>query len=162
MILLVTPSARARECAEALKQATAEGALVAPTLRQAATQLRAQEYSAVVVDQSLLETEPDEGEMMLQHLGMAIPVHVNFAISGIDRVVRDLRAALHRRQREVVVARRGAEQALRNELKSTVTALLLSCEMALQVPNLPAAADVKIRAACELAREMRTKLGISA
>jgi hypothetical protein len=34
--------------------------------------------------------------------------------------------------------------------------------MALQVPNLPAAADAKIRAACELAREMRAKLGISA
>src|SRR5229473_8078763 len=76
VILLITPSARAQDCAKAIQEATAESAQVAATLRQAATQLRAQEYSAVVIDQSLLEAEPDESEMLLQHIGMAIPVHV--------------------------------------------------------------------------------------
>jgi NCAIR mutase (PurE)-related protein len=160
MILLITPSARAQECAGALQQATNEAAQVAATLREAATQLRAQEYSAIVIDQSLLEAEPDGGEMVLQHIGTAMPVYVNLAISGIERVVRELRAALCRRKREVIVARQGAEQALRSELKGTVTAMLLSCEMALQVPNLPNAAEAKIRAAYELAREMRTKIGL--
>jgi hypothetical protein len=161
MILVVTPSARAEDCAKAIREAAAESVQVAATLRQAATQLRAQEYSAVVIDQSLLEAEPEESEMLLRHIGMAIPVHVNFAISGMERVLRELHAALHRRKREVVVARQAAEQALRNDLKGTVTALLLSCEMALQVPNLPATAEAKLRAVDKLAQEMRGKLLIS-
>src|SRR5712692_2547984 len=111
VILLITPSARAQDCAKAIQEATAESAQVAATLRQAATQLRAQEYSAVVIDQSLLEAEPDESEMLLQHVGMAIPVHVSFAISGMERVLREVRAALQRRKREVLLARQGAKQA---------------------------------------------------
>jgi len=158
MILLITPSAKAQDCAKAIQEATAESAQVAATLRQAVTHLRAQEYSALVIDQSLLEAEPDESEMLLQHIGMAIPVHVSFAISGMERVLRELRAALQRRKQEVRLARQGAEQTLRNELKGTVTALLLSCEMALQVPSLPAAAEAKMRAVDRLAQDMRAKL----
>jgi hypothetical protein len=161
MILLITPSARAQECAEALQQATSETTHVASTLQEAVMQLRAQEYSAVVVDQSLLDAEPDASEMVLQHIGMAMPVHVNFAISGIERVVRELRAALCRHKREAIVARQAAEQALRSELRGTLTALLLSCELALQAPNLPGVAEAKIRTAYDLAREIRAKIGLA-
>jgi hypothetical protein len=160
MILLITPSAKVQECAKALEEATSEAMQVAPTLRQAATQLRSEEYSVVVLDQFLVEAEPEESDMILQHIGTAIPVYANFAISGMDRIVRELRAALHRRKREVLVARQTAEQMLRNELKGTVTALLLSCEMALQAHDLTSA-ETKIRRIYELAIEMRTKLGIT-
>jgi len=51
---------------------------------------------------------------------------------------------------------------MRNELKGTVTALLLSCEMALQAPNLETSAEAKMRAVYELAQEMRAKLEVSA
>jgi hypothetical protein len=161
MILLITPSAKSQECARALHDATTETVNVAATLREAAAQLRAAEYSAVIVDQYLMEAEPDESETVLQHMDMAIPVYVNFAISGIERIVRELRAALHRRKKEALIARQGAEQALGNELKGTITALLLSCEMALQVADLPEKAEAKLRNACELAREMRGKLGMA-
>jgi hypothetical protein len=157
MILLITPSAKVQECAKALEEATSEALQVAPTLRQAAAQLRAEEYSVVVMDQFLVEAEPEESDLVLQHIGTAIPVYANFAISGVDRIVRELRAALHRRKREVLVARQTAEEMLRNELKGTVTALLLSCEMALQ----SAAAESKIRRVYELALELRSKLGIA-
>ena len=53
-----------------------------------------------------------------------------------------------------------AEQTLRSELKDTITALLLSCELALDVPNLPLFAETKMRAVDALAKEMRTKLGV--
>jgi hypothetical protein len=161
MILVITPSQRAQECARALQEATAEVTQVATTLRQAATQLRSEEFSALVIDQSLLEAEPSESDLVLQHIGTAIPVYVNFAISGIERVTRELRAALCRRKREVLVARQAAEEALRSELKGTVTALLLSCEMALAVPDLSSTVQGKIRAIHELAREMRTRIGMS-
>jgi len=42
-----------------------------------------------------------------------------------------------------------------------VTALLLSCEMALQAPNLETSAAAKMRAVYELAQEMRAKLELS-
>jgi hypothetical protein len=162
MILLVTPAAKAQDCAVALQQATTEVAQVAGTLRQALTKLRAQEYSAVVVDQFLLEGDANECEIVMQHIGMAIPIYVNFAISGIDRVVRELRSTLHRHQNEVAAARKRAEYALRSELRGTVTALLLSCELVLEVPGLPQAAQAKVRQIHDLAQEMRAKLGIAA
>src|SRR5437588_2071242 len=62
MILLVTSSAKAQACAEAIQRATTETAQIATTFRRAATMLRAQEYSAVVIDESLLEREPAESE----------------------------------------------------------------------------------------------------
>jgi hypothetical protein len=97
---------------------------------------RAQEYVAVLIDQAFLETEPVESDMVLEHIERRFR-HVNFAISAMDRVVRDLRAVLHRHKREVMLLRQEIHQGIRNELKDTVTAILLSCEMALQVPNLP-------------------------
>ena len=161
MILLITPSGRGQECGKALEEATSQPVHVAESLRQAVIRLRAEEYSAVVIDQCLLELEPDQSEMVLQHIGTAIPVHINFAISGIERVVRELRAALHRRKREELVARQAAEQVLCSELKDAVTAMLLSCELALQVPNLPVPAAEKIRTVHQLARELRTRLAHS-
>jgi hypothetical protein len=83
---------------------------------------------------------------------------VNFAITKTERVVRELRTALLRRKKEVTLLRQGAQQALRNELKDPVTALLLSCEMALQVPNLQGAAEAKIRTVYQLAQVVRNKL----
>jgi hypothetical protein len=162
MILLVTSSAKAQDCAEAIQRATTETAQVASTYRRAATQLRAQEYSAVVIDDCLPEREPGESDTALQQIGMAIPIHINFAVSGIDRVVRELSAARHRRNREIGIYRKFAEQTLRNELKGTMTALLLSCELALQVATLPPDAEARIRTAYLLAQEMRTRLGIAA
>jgi len=158
MILLITPFAKAQQCADAIKEATGETVQVASSLRLAVAQLRTQEYLAVVMDQLSLEAEPEECDLVMEHLDTAIPVHVNFAISGTERVIRELRAALHRRKKEVLVARQWAEEALRNDLKGTVTALLLSCEMALETPSLPAPAEAKMRTAHELAQELRNKL----
>lgn len=161
MILLITPSAKVQESAKALEEATSEPVQIAATLRQAVSQLRSNEYSAVLVDQGLVESDPDESELVLQHMGGAIPVYINFGISGFDRVLRELRAALNRRKREEVVAHRVAEQNLRNELKGPLTALLLSCEMALEAPDLSTAGP-KMRKAWELAKEVRTKIGVNA
>ena len=160
MILLITSLAKAQDCAKALQEATAEPVQVAATLREAVAQLQAHEFSAAVIDQLLLDAEPDDVETILKHMGTAVPVYSNFAIHGIERVSRELRSALHRRKRELQAARREAEQTLRSELKDTITALLLSCELALDVPNLPLFAETKMRAVDALAKEMRTKLGV--
>jgi hypothetical protein len=157
MILLVTPSERASECARALHEATSEGVTVAETLTRATTFLRAECYRAVVFDQYLFETEPDEIETMIEHLGAAIPVQVNLGISGMERLVREVRAALERRQREQARARQAAIGKLYDELNGTVTALLLSIELALEAPGLPAAAE-KLESVYELVKRLRKQL----
>ena len=160
MILLITPSARGQDCAQALHQATSEAAQVASTLRQAASCLRAQDFSAVLIDQSAVDLEPDESDFLLQHLGTAVPVYVNFAINSSERVIRELRVALQRREKERKAARQIAEQELRSELKSTATAILVSCEMALKSPELPAMAQTRIQNVHQLAQQICGKLGI--
>jgi hypothetical protein len=161
MILLITSLAKAQDCAAALQEASAEPVKVAATLQDAVAQLQAHEFSAVILDQLLLDAEPDDVETIFKHIGTAVPVYSNFAISGIERVSRELRSAVHRRKRELLIARQEAEQDLRSEFKGTITALLISCEMALAVPNLPLLAETKMRAVDALAREMRAKLGVT-
>jgi hypothetical protein len=158
MILLVTPSQRADECVAALKLATGEEVLGTETLRAATSMLRAESFSAVVFDQYLLETEPDEIDTLLHYVGTAIPVQVNFGISGIERLVREVQLALRRRYRETQSARAGALQTLHSELNGTVTALLLSCELALETPGLPHAAVERMEATHELVKKLREQL----
>jgi hypothetical protein len=158
MILLVTPSERASECAAALHQATGEEVVAAESLARAATLLRAEGYLAVVLDQYLVETEPHEAENTLEHLGTSILVPVNLAISGMERLVREVRAALQRRQREEIRARQAAIGRLRSELNDTITALLLSSELALETAGLPVAAVEKIEAVHELVKKLRKQL----
>jgi len=162
MILLITALVRAQDCAKALQEVAAEPVQVAANLREAVAQLQAHGFSAVVLDQLLLDAEPDEVETIFKHMGTAVPVYSNFAVSGIERVSRELRSAVHRRKRELLMARQEAEQDLRSQLRGTITALLLSCEMALGVPNLPLLAETKMRAVDALAKEMRAKLGATA
>jgi hypothetical protein len=161
MILLITPSARRQECAQAVAAATRQPTQVVATLQEAVSHLRAQDYSAVVVDQFLLEAEPDESDQMLQHLGGAFPVYVNCAISGVERVVREVRSALRRRQREEEIARHSAAQAIWSELRESVTAMLLSCDLALSAPELTGSAVERVRAIHDLAAQMRTRLEAS-
>jgi len=158
MILLVTPSERAPECAAALHEATGEGIVVAESLIRATTLLRAEGYLAVVLDQHLLEAEPHAAETTLEHLGTAIPVQVNLAISGMERLVREVRAAVQRGQREEVRARHAAVGKLKSELNGTVTALLLSTELALETPGLPVPATEKLQSVHELVEKLRRQL----
>jgi hypothetical protein len=71
--------------------------------------------------QFLLETEPAESEQMLEHLGTAFPVYLNFAVTGMDRLVREVRSALHRRKREEGAARHAVDDQMRSEMRETLT-----------------------------------------
>jgi len=161
MILLVTTSERASECAQALNEATGEGVAVAESLPQAAALSRAEDYRAVVVDQYLLENEPRETLTTFERLGTAILVQVNLAITGMERLVREVRAAVQRRQREEVRARQAALAKLHSELNGTITALLLSSELALGTPDLRPAAAEKLQLIHELVKRLRQQLETS-
>jgi hypothetical protein len=156
----MTPSVRGRECAAAIEAALNQPTRLAQTLHDAARCLREEEFLAVLLDQTLLETDLDQADLIEQHLGTATPVYVNCALSGTARVIRELRAALHRRQKESAVARKAAEQALGSELRELLTAMLLDCGLVLALPNLPPQAREKIRAVHSLAHQTAEKLQI--
>jgi hypothetical protein len=77
----------------------------------------------------------------------------------MQRLLREVRSALHRRAREEIQARRSVEQQIRSEVCESLTAMLLSCELAMAVPEVPARAAEKIRLIDDLARDMRLRLG---
>ncbi len=161
MILLITPSARGQQCADSLNVATGLQTYWAQSLQEAVSRLREQTYSAAVIDQFLFESEPQESEQMVEHLGTAFPVYLNFAVTGMERLVREVRAALHRRKREETAAHRAVAEQMRSEMRETLTAMLLSCELAMSVPDVPGPATEKIRAIDTLARELRNRLQVN-
>jgi hypothetical protein len=147
------------ECAAAVKDTTGHETDWAENLQQALANLRKQTYSTIILDQFLLENEPAESDQLLEHAGTALPLYLNFAVSSMERLIREVRSALRRRMREESQARLSAAQQLRSEMSESLTAVLLSCELAMAVPNVPGAAAEKIVAVDNLAREMRMKLG---
>jgi hypothetical protein len=161
MILLITTSASGPQCADSLYAATGQETQWASTLQEGATRLRERTYSAAVIDQFLLETEPEESDQMIEHLGSAFPVYVNFALTGMERLVREVRSALHRRKREECSARRAVAEQMHSEMSETLTAMLLSCELAMSVQDVPDPALEKIRAIDLLARKLRLRLEVN-
>ena len=161
MILIIWNSSKAKECARSIEHAMQEPVQVASSLHEGVGRLRSGEYSAVVIDQWITEAEPEPASVVFEHLGMAVPVFVNFGISSVERILRELRAALSRRGLETVLARHSARQALRGELKDDVTVLLLSCGMALEEPSLSVAARSRLQKIEELAKHISEKLATS-
>src|ERR1700733_12787566 len=161
MILLITSSATGTQCAESLRAATSQDVHWAQTPQDGAARLREQVYSVAVIDQFLLETEPQESDQMIEHLGTAFPVYINFAVTNMERLLREVRSALHRRRREEATARRAVAEQLHSEMNETLTAMLLSCELAMSVPGMPDRATEKIRVIDNLARELRLRLEVN-
>jgi len=159
MILLITPSSRGPECAANLKESTGEETEWAENLARAFSRLREQNYSVVVLDQFLLENEPGESDHLLDLLGTAFPLYLNFAVSGMQRLLREVRSALRRREREEAQARRSVEQQIQSQMFESLTTMLLSCELAMTIPGVPPPVAEKIRLIDNLARDMRVRLG---
>ncbi len=156
--MLVSSSERSKECGEAIRALTGEVVRCARDLRQAGEELRRAEFAVVAVDQQLWEMDPRRADSLVQACGTAALVWISPAISGVERVSREVRAALRRREAELRRAREDAEARLRTELNEAVTGILLSSELALANPGLPGPVMAKIRSVYELAMSIREKL----
>jgi len=158
MILLVTSSNRRLECGNALEQAVGETVEVCETVRKAASMLRNNEYSAVILDDPMVEVDGDALESLLNNMGLAIPVYVNLAISNAERITRELRLAMRRNRESRMIAIRAAESLLRSEIRDAVTGILLSTELAMRTPEMPPEAVEKLTSVCQLASSIRSRL----
>jgi DNA-binding NtrC family response regulator len=158
MILLVTSSHRRAECGQSLEQAAGESVEVCESVRKAVSMLRNNEYSAVIMDDPMVETEGEALESLLNHLGLAVPVYVNLAVSNAERIVRELRMAMRRNRESRLIAIRAAESQLRSEIRDAVTGILLSTQLAMQTPEMPPDAVEKLTSVCQLASNIRNRL----
>lgn len=157
-ILMVTGIEGARNCADVVAKQLGMEVEVAEGRKIALGMLRQKEYAAVVIDETIADCDPAAAEAIWERAGLAIPVQVNFALSGAARLVRDIRAALHRREREQTLARRAAAKAIETELKSTVAGLLLHSELALSGSDASSPVTEKLRVVAELAGSLRRQL----
>ena len=159
MILIVSSLLNTRNSIAAFEEALGEPVAACSDLPEGASQLAERQFSAVILDQLLCETDVDATDDLLKQFGSAVLVYVNFAIHGIPRIAREVRFAMQRRRRELAIIRKEAEQALRHELRDRITAMLLSCELTLRTPNLPHEAELKMQQVTALARDVSTRLG---
>ena len=108
---------------------------MAGSVPQAVTRLRNAEYEALAIDQSLLEADFRALDTLLNHAGTAMPIYVNLSLHSSERVVRETQVALRRAEKEKRMALRIVERDLRNQLRSEVTGILLTSELALRQPR---------------------------
>lgn len=160
MILLLTTSSRAREYAAALERGTGHKTQVATSVPQALSKMQAAEYDVLATDQSLLETDFRALDTLLNHCAMAMPVYLNLALHGPERIVREVQVALRRGGAEKLAAARAAGTILRNELRNEVTGILLSSELALRHSTLSPEVAEKLQSVRQLAEKMRSRLEI--
>ena len=157
-ILMVTGMEGARNCATVVGGQLGMEVEVAEGRKAALAALRRREFLAVVVDETMAECDPAAAEAIWERSGLAIPLQINFALSGAARLTREIRAALHRREREQALARRAAAEAIETELKSTVAGLLLHSQLALNGNEVPATVADRLRVVADLAGSLRQQL----
>ena len=159
-ILMVTGIEGARNCAAVVGAQLGMEVEVAEGRRAALAALRRREFLALVIDESLAECDPAAAEKICENAGLAIPMQINFAVSGAARLIREIRAAPNRRDREQTLARRAATAAIETELKTTVAGLLLHSQLALSGSGVPAAVADRLRTVADLAGSLRQQLSV--
>lgn len=157
-VLIISAMDGAGNCAAAIEGQTGVHVEVAATRKAGLAALRGGEFAVVVVEENLAEGDPSWADLVWNLAGLAVPLQVNFAISGCARLGREVKAALSRRDGEHELARKAVAAEIENELKSSVTGLLLESELALREMRSPTKLEPKLRHLVELAGALRERL----
>jgi hypothetical protein len=157
-VLIISPLSEVANFAAPLADTLGCPVEVADTHRAGLAARRRRDYSVVVVDHCMAEANSDNAELLWRNAGMALPMHINFAISGAERLTREVQAAIGRWEQHQVVAMRAAASMLEGELKSTITGLLLQSQLALAEAELTPKLAGKLELVAELAVSLRQRL----
>jgi hypothetical protein len=157
MLLLITGCKKNKECAEALTRATRYPVDIAESIQRALTHVHKREYVALVVDQWIAENDPDRWESLLKDAGMALPIYIKLAITGKERLVREVQHALKKQEQARMLAMKSAESSLRTELREAITGVLLASELALKSEELPTSAAKKMQAVYGTTLKLRAR-----
>ncbi len=96
--------------------------------------------------------------MVWQNADGAVPLEINLQSMEASCVVRLLRNLLEGREQAEMLGRREAVAAVEQELKSTITSLLLQSDLMLREIDLPPATVDKLREVKELTDTLRVRL----
>jgi hypothetical protein len=155
-LLLIAPEATAASAAAAITQQLALPVTVVASCRAAMADLRHTEYTLVLIEESLAAFDPEATDLLYTTAAATPVLEINFALSSAGRTVRQVRAALARRDHDRASAGRAAALRLHGELNAALTGLLLESELALR--NAPAAQKPRLRKVVALASELRDRL----
>jgi len=158
MILLLSPYQNAHEYAAQIERATRDKVQLVNTIRLAMSALRSQQFALVIADENLLESSPETSDALQQRMETSLPLIVDLACMRAEKVSRVAVATLKRREAEFEVARKQAMDELRSEMKSDLTGLLISSELALKTEKLSTTTSDKLHAVLEIAKRMQTRL----
>jgi hypothetical protein len=157
-LLLISAMTGVQNCAVSLSHQLGFAVDVALDRKDGIVLLKRRPYAVVIVDEAIAEADARGAELLWRYTGLAIPLQVNFALSGTARLARDVRAALLRREREQALAMRAAASSIEGQLKSTMTGLLLQSELALAEPAISGNVASKLKLVIELAGSLRHQL----
>jgi hypothetical protein len=158
MILLISSHPEVEQCAPVLSRELGERVECVSALHAAAAKLREQSYQLLLVDERFLQVQAAAVEALTAHAPEAIAVFFNPAVTGTRRLVQEARAALRRQDTHRRCAHQGALSVLRNELRSDVTGILLSSQLALDTRSTPEALTANLRSIHTLAERLSKKL----
>jgi hypothetical protein len=98
-ILIVTGMEGAQNCAATLAKLLGMECEAVQGRKAAIAALKRSEYAALVVDEGVVDIDSTGAELIWEHAGLAIPLQMNFALSGAQRLAREIRMALNRGER---------------------------------------------------------------
>jgi len=155
-ILLIAPETIAEPIADALRRGLDAAVEVAANRRSGLASLRRGEYALILLEESIAAADSETTDLLYQNAGAAAVLELNFIITGPQRTVRQVRAALTRRAHDQVRARAAVTALLQGELNSSLSGLLLESQLALRAAT-PELAP-KLRHLVELAGVLRNRL----
>jgi hypothetical protein len=158
MILLLSPYQNAPECAALIERATRNQVKTFDSLRLALAALRTHAFVAIVADENLLDCSSEGADAIIERMGSAIPVFLDMACMRAERISKHVGLAIRRRELEYKTTRELATAELQSELKSEVTGLLISSELAMKSSNIPVHVSEKMALVLESAKRIRAKL----
>jgi hypothetical protein len=157
-ILIVSGIEGVRNCVGTMSKQLEMDVEFAESRRGALDAMRRKEFAVVVVDEILVECDPLAADAIWERSGLAIPMQINFALAGAARIIREIRAALHRRKKEQETARLVAREDIGAELRNTVTGIVLQSQLALAEEGIPGQVLQKLRVVEDLAGKLRSQL----
>jgi DNA-binding NtrC family response regulator len=158
LILLIAPEESATAICGELRRSLDAVVEVTVSRKSGLAALRRAEYSLVLLEESMATVDEQTTNLLYQNAGSAPVLELNFAITGAQRTVRQVRAALTRRAYDQAQARVAITAELHGELNSSLAGLLLESQLALRDAS-PEQAP-KLRHVVELAGDLRKRLQV--
>lgn len=127
MILIISRSSNVKNCSSLLHKELSCPVVCVSTFGEANKELQEKGFSVVVLEDWECERQIAQVDFLLQNLKTAIPLFVDFSTTSAERLLRLVKVALQRAERERTHAHDQAAARLATLIGDDLTALALIC-----------------------------------